>query len=343
MKNNKDYKVEALLQDEFFVRWVNRPDEQSDHYWKGVLERNPELRKPINRAREIINLMQYERQYALEEGEYSHMLDTLIKENRHANYHHPIGQRTFPWVRIAASIALLIAVGWAVFFFSGNNAPGQQADSQANKVHKQTNKGEKLTIKLADGTMVKLNAISSIHYQAGFSEETREVYLEGEAYFEVAHDASRPFIIHSGNIKTTVLGTKFNVRSYPEEENIEVAVVEGKVKVGYDALNYEYLTPNEVSVYKKANTQLRKTEGNVDNMVAWHKNILIFDNATPEEVWKRLENWYGVNIIIENTQNIKGRYSGIYRNKPLETILRGISFASGFEFEFTDQKTVIIK
>lgn len=344
MKDQNEYSVKELLKDEFFIRWVFNPDEDSNHYWTGMINNNPGSREKINKAREILNLMSYENKHKLGEEEYSEMLDVLIRENKYSKLEQPSAGKRYSFIGIAASIILIAAVSVVVYFLN-TGLIGEEGSAIADykKEYKQTRKGEKLTIKLPDGTKVKLNSISSLSYEKGFNGETREVFLEGEAFFDVERDTSRPFIIHTGDFETTVLGTKFNVRSYQDENNIEVAVVEGKVKVGSDETNYEYLTPNEVSTYQKETRKLNKIKRDVSNLVAWHKNVLVFENATSEEVWKRLENWYGVNIIIKNKKNIEGHYSGIYENEPLETVLRGISFASGFNFEIDDMKNVIIK
>lgn len=341
--NDEEYTVKELLKDEFFVRWVIAPDDESNHYWTGVMYNRPELRGTINKAREILNQMSYENHYKLSEKDYTDMLDKLVKENGAAKTMSFSKPKDYSIIGIAASIVLIAAVSLGVYFLN-ITSNGNNNSVVENKIeYKQTGRGEKLTVKLPDGTTVKLNSISSLSYQAEFGEEVREVILEGEAFFDVESDPSRPFIIRTGDIQTTVLGTRFNVRSYKNEENIEVAVVEGKVKVGSDETNYAYLTPNEVSTYQKEAKKLNKVKMDVSSLVAWHKNVLVFKNATADEVWKRLENWYGINIIIKNKKNIEGRYSGIYENEPLETVLRGISFASGFDFEIDDKKNVIIK
>lgn len=335
--NHKECSVDAFLKDEFFVRWVLNPDDDSNYYWTRIINTTPELRENIGKAREIITLMHYKETHQLPEGEYSDMLDVLIRENR-LNKYRKSGVGKYSWLGIAASFILAAAIGLASYFASPYGEPERLSAIE----HKQTKKGEKLTVKLPDGTTVKLNANSSLSYKNDFANEKREVFLEGEAYFEVKEDKKHPFVIHTGEIHTTVLGTEFNVRSYGDEKKIAVAVVEGHVKVGRDA-DYLVLAPNEVSTYHKTNGQLDKRKVDVSKLVAWNRNILYFENATADEVWRKLENWYGVNIIIKNKKNIEGRYSGEYANEPLETVLRGISFASGFQFEIDKHKNVIIK
>jgi len=343
MKGKTEFDIKTLLSDSFFIRWVRNPDEESNHYWAKVMDKSPEVRNNVDKAREILGQIRYDQKYALNEYEYAGMLDELIKKHRDSHHRYINRGKNTSWLSMAASILLAVAIGVSAYFMANNEASveTESATAASQVAQKQTNKGEKLTVELPDGTRVKLNSSTEMSYSYG--SDQRNIHLNGEAFFEVQKDVARPFIIHTGDITTTVLGTKFNVRSYPEESDIQVAVVEGKVQVGDEALDYQYITANEVSTYQKINRQLKKSQANVDNLVAWHKNILVFEDAGADEVWKRLENWYGVNIKIRNKENIKGKYSGTYKNEPLETVLRGISYASGFEYEIVDSKNVIIK
>lgn len=343
MKNGQKniYSVDALLKDDFFIRWVLNPDEESNHYWSEMVSDNAQLRKNVGKARDILNVIAYKEKHKLQDDDYQDILNSLIRENRFAKKEKTrVANRNY-FLKIAASVLLVAIVSFTLYYenvFYGN------ATSALNTTeHKHTKKGEKLTVRLPDGSKVKLNSNSSLYYTSGFNDGTREVRLEGEAYFSIKKDPDNPFVIHTGKIKTTVLGTEFNVRSYHDEHSIKVAVVEGKVKVENGDDNYLLLIPNEVSTYKKNSKTLDKSRTDVSNLVAWNKNILVFESATEQEVWKTLENWYGANIEIRNGENIKGRYSGKYVNEPLETVLRGISFASGFDFEIDKNKNVIIK
>lgn len=340
MDKNKTYSVEELLKDDFFIRWVKNPDNESNHYWLEMMSRNNELRENAGKAREILNIIGYKENYKLSEDDYSEMLTTLVRENRFSKPTRPGKDNRFYLLSIAASIALLIMVGFAFYYFNNGFSIRTHAANQVEQ--KYTKKGEKLTLRLPDGTTVKLNSNSSLSYLSGFSNNLREVHLEGEAYFDVKKDPAHPFVIHTGEISTTVLGTEFNVRSYGEENSIEVAVVEGKVKVKDGRERYLLLAPNEVSTFTKDKKAFRKSTRDISRIVAWNKNILVFENASAAEVWKKLENWYGVNIIINNASNIEGRYNGEYENESLETVLRGISFASGFSYEIDEYKNVII-
>lgn len=244
----------------------------------------------------------------------------------------------FPLSRIAAAIAILILAG-ASLFFSGyfDGLVNKETPAVAN-IERFTNRGEKLNIKLPDGSLVKLNANSQLIFPEEFSAEERKATLVGEAFFEVTKDASKPFIIISGDISTTVLGTTFNIRAFPEENNIKVAVVSGKVAVENikqkgDDPNSLLLAPNEMAVYTKVNNQTVRSEFDYNEMVAWKDGIIYFKDAGIYEILETLELWYGVTFVVNAEMDQNKGFTVSYKDKSLEAILQGLGFAFAFEYE----------
>lgn len=170
-------------------------------------------------------------------------------------------------------------------------------------VTKKTLKGQKLNLFLGDGTEITLNAESSIRFPKIFEGETREVFLEGEAFFDVYPDKERPFIITSDKLQTTVLGTSFNVRSYKDENNISVAVLSGKVKVKaidekQKVIADNLLVPNEMLRFSKKDHGLVKKSVDIDKVLAWKNKTILFEKASFKEIIKELSRWYGVEFIV---------------------------------------------
>jgi transmembrane sensor len=156
--------------------------------------------------------------------------------------------------------------------------------------------GEKKQIKLGDGTIVWLNAASKLRYPAQFSGKTREVMLEGEAFFDVAKNADMPFVINSGTLKTTVLGTSFNVRAYQEDKTMTVAVVTGNVKVSSPDSEL-HLQPNQQAIFNKEVHKLyKKQDVPAIEMASWRAGGLQFRNTTFSEVAAVLRRSRGVKI-----------------------------------------------
>ena len=169
--------------------------------------------------------------------------------------------------------------------------------------------------------------------------------LEGEAFFEVARDPSRPFTITSGNLKTKVLGTSFNVKAYAASNAIKVAVASGKVAVASDALNGNgnelTLLPNEMAVYSKISDELTITTFDKLDELAWKDGVLAFKNRDINQITKELARWYGVTFVLDKKLNYDKDYTGAFDNKSLREVLEGISFVFNFQFKI-DNKVVTI-
>ncbi|MEQ8416895.1 MAG: DUF4974 domain-containing protein [Imperialibacter sp.] len=255
------------------------------------------------------------------------------------------------WLRVAAVLLPLTVIG--ALFYLTNRAPDQvpavsQAESSAN-VEKVNPKGQKSTFILFDGSMVTLNADSKLTYKEGFAEKERRVTLIGEAFFDVAKDSLRPFIIQTEQITTRVLGTSFNVRAYPGAEEVTVSVATGQVSVQKSEQSSKtveevalLLLPGEMGVYKKQNQSLNKASFDVRDSFGWKHGLLYFKNAPFEQVLHRLEQWYGVTIVVKKKIALENDFSGAYRNKPLELVLEGLSFVYDFKYEI-DGKEVTIR
>ncbi|ODS72616.1 MAG: hypothetical protein ABS46_20775 [Cytophagaceae bacterium SCN 52-12] len=156
--------------------------------------------------------------------------------------------------------------------------------------------GERKMVKLDDGSVVWLNAASRLTYPGRFTGGTREVSLEGEAFFDIARNEDQPFVIKSGALKTTVLGTSFNIRAYREDKTMSVAVVTGKVRVTSPEAEL-HLEPNQQAVFDKKRLKLdKKQEMSVSEMVSWKEGMLRFRNTTFSEVTAVLRRSRGASI-----------------------------------------------
>lgn len=159
-------------------------------------------------------------------------------------------------------------------------------------------KGKTYNITLADGTKVMLNSDSRLIFPTRFDGETREVTLEGEAFFEVSHNASKPFLVRSGAITTHVLGTEFNVKAYLEEQNSTVTLLSGMVAVDV-GVNSEVLGVGEMLSYDEKNNSVVVRDVDVDDVVAWRKGELVFIHEKIEDVLNKISRSYNVTIKYE--------------------------------------------
>ena len=186
-----------------------------------------------------------------------------------------------------------------------------------------TSIGENKTITLSDGTKVTLNANTTFSYPEKFSEESRDVSLQGEAFFDVAHNPEKPFKVATGNgMNIQVLGTVFNVKSYPEDQNVETTLVSGKVKV-VEEQNQKtvVLAPSQRATYVKDADKLIVDNVQTTKFTAWREGKLIYDETPIRQVISDLKRKYKVDISVESPGIMDYKYTGEFDNLGIEQIL----------------------
>ncbi|HEU4551383.1 MAG TPA: FecR domain-containing protein [Chitinophaga sp.] len=180
--------------------------------------------------------------------------------------------------------------------------------------------GGQYQLVLADGTRVWLNASSAISFPAAFKTGIREVALKGEAYFEVAHDAARPFIITSGGQQTEILGTHFNINDYQDNGHIITTLLEGKIRISQKQ-QHVTLTPGQQAIVQDGQDIVVKENVNTAMAVAWKNGLFKFNNTRLKEVMLQLGRWYDVDVRYEG-QITERRFSGeITRNASIAEVL----------------------
>ncbi|XOV92953.1 MAG: FecR family protein [Bacteroidota bacterium] len=208
-----------------------------------------------------------------------------------------------------------------------------------NYIEKATESGQKITTLLPDGTKVKLNAGSKIIVPEIFSGHTREVRLEGEAFFEVTHNPEKPFIVHFGDQQVRVLGTSFNINAYKVNEQNTVAVQTGKVEVkrGDEKVN---LNPNEAVVLNGAPLSVVRVE-DPSLYFGWVDNQLTFNKATLDEAMETISKWYGVEVEINRRGTIDSLYTARHSNPTLKEVMEILSFTFNLKYEIKENQLII--
>lgn len=201
-----------------------------------------------------------------------------------------------------------------------------------------TSYGEKKIIDLPDGTSIELNSLSSISYPKEMKGKTRNVTLEGEAYFDVAKDPNKAFIVRAGEIEVKVLGTKFNINAYDNQENITTTLFEGSVSVGTNPRNTNKLKPGEQAVFSKKTEKIEtRTLTNPDLEGSWRNNVLVFDNEKLSDILNTLSRQYNVKFDIDNEQleqlRITARFSS---NESIENALAILGKSAEFGYSKED-------
>ena len=348
------YSAADFASDSFFIRWVKKPDKESDWFWSSFIKENPACHDEIEKAREIILMLDFSID-ALQDEEVDQMQNALLlsvraqkEEKRDKNYlqrqNAPVGR--YAWLKIAASLLLVPLVSFGVYFIISRANRPMELPGETNIAHAERRvnpSGQKSVILLSDGTKVWLNAASTIQYSKAFEgTDTRDVFLEGEAFSDVAHDAERPFIVHTSSIMIKVLGTSFNVKSYSEERTIETTLVNGKVRIEKPATSTQaqeeiVLEPNQRAVFDKESKIINIRDVNSENSSSWKHGRLVFDETPVDNVILQLERWYDVRIHVENRGNLNCRLSARIENESLEDVLKLLETSHDIEYRISGQ------
>jgi len=245
-------------------------------------------------------------------------------------------------LKVAASILLLITISFGVVYVSG---VFKEKPVELTWNEKTTKMGEKWMVSLPDGSRIILNADSKLKYPAHFTNASREVYLEGEAYFEIHHDEIHPFIVHSENLSTKVLGTKFNVSAFPEEKNISISLIEGSVKVSREESNG--IVSDLVKLVKEQQLIYNKTYeiGNVEKFdyqdaVGWKDNILVFKKEPFANVLTKLERTYGIKFELKDKSYSNFRITGNFYNESIWTVSESLKKLTGLQYKSIKENNI---
>ncbi len=349
------YKLEDFIRDEYFKSWVVSPDSDSDFFWESFLKNNPERATEVLKARQIIQSISFYKddEMHLSAGEQEEMWERILGGKRSVRKHIPgwsvekpvIWFSIKPFVRVAA--VLLVAFFISMVWLKLKPQKVVKPVETVEMVIKRTDKGEKLSTKLPDGSLVILNANSKITYPGKFSGSTRNITLEGETFFDIEKDRMHPFVIRTGHFKTVVLGTSFAIRENSDRNTFKLAVVTGRVAVSKksDKTGREivYVHPKQVVSYSSADNSFKQTPYDYTELISWKDGVLYFKNANFSEVKRKLENWYGVTFTVNAVIDSKKDFTGQFRNENLKAVLEGLSFSFNFNFVIKDNSVTINK
>ncbi|MEL7001994.1 MAG: FecR domain-containing protein [Bacteroidota bacterium] len=333
-----EYEVGDFLRDEFFVKWIKENDPHVDDFWKKWLVANPEKVEIIAEAKSIILSLQYDKIHELPDEDYLRIYEDVLKES-HSHFYRVHDSKSISlFIKIAAAI-LLVAISTFLLQYKANDNDKQLPSTHnSSTLSKSTLAGQKLSFKLPDGSSVKLNALSKLTFSQSIGSSKREVFLEGEAFFEVVKDPERPFIVNTTELSTTALGTSFNVKAYKVDNDHEISLLTGSVMVekiqGAAADEPNILLPGDQITYSKEHDLMHRSKFNEDKDIAWRDGTIVFEETSFKNVIKTLERWYGVQFEVINESNkTKENFSGVFANENLERVLEILSFSGGFTFE----------
>lgn len=336
---------------QFFKRFAEDNYTIEDLDWIRKKVENPDDRESIERA-----LRHYWYQYVLSEETFKEdqqniNLDTCLhkiysrinqkhsffRESKETSRLKRIVSRSLYFYYRAAAILLIPLLGAMLMYFINIQEPEKPVYSEVYAP-----KGSRISLDLPDGTHVWLNHGSRLKYPQSFGNDTRKVFLRGEAYFEVKKKEKRDFLVQSSHLDVLVTGTCFNMMAYSEDESVSVSLDEGSVDL-YQDFSKEYnetekittVKPGEHAEYDKTSNQMEIIYGRNDIYTAWREGKIIFRNSPLKEIVTKLERRYNVEIILENSQVANYTFTATFSDETLPQILDLLSKAAPLEYERT--------
>jgi len=201
--------------------------------------------------------------------------------------------------------------------------------------------GDRSKVTLPDGSVVWINACSSITYDNTFGEKDRTISLQGEAYFEVKTDTLKPFLVQADKFTYRVTGTSFNVYAFEEDEEICIALLEGGVTIEYEGNNRK-LYPEQMFIYNKRSNEATLKKVDVNLLSSWRQGEFVFDNMSFDELVRRLERSYNVKFVFENQKIRKETFGGTLRDyDSLETIMKVIQTSIPIKYRIEENVVYI--
>jgi ferric-dicitrate binding protein FerR (iron transport regulator) len=259
------------------------------------------------------------------------------------------------FIKAAVAAAIFIGIVFSLIFFyktppkvpdpalvvvKSNREKSEMQEDRKNKVQQKENR----VVFLPDGSKVILSPGSKLNYPSSFDGvEKREVFLVGQAFFDVKHNPSRRFIVHTGKLETIVLGTVFNIKALHGEKEITITVARGKVKVKDQNKILGTITPNQQIVYNKGNVTSTQRIVNNESYLDWINQDLLINNLTLSEAAKILEEQFKIKIIIRDPSIREQRFTATFpKDEKLDQALKSITIFNGVTYTYNNDKSEVI-
>ena len=323
MKKYNEFDIEDFVWDTDFRQWVLTPNREINAFWQEWINQNLDKIAMIKQAKTIVNILKIN-DSTIEKEEINQTINQTISKINDRQEYEPKEVNLFyskqkQWLKIAALIFLLVGIG----FWYNHLSPQESfekgtyqklVDENPNELIEVKNENEKaLPIQLIDGSLVILKKGSKISYSKNFMGNTREIFLSGEAFFEVTKNPNKPFIVFANELVTKVLGTSFSIKAYDKDKEVTVEVKSGKVSVFAQSdtnskekttnrkLGGIVLTPNQKIVYTREDVRMAKSLVEMPIIVQQEKikKGFEFEDTPVSEILSILEKAYSINIVFD--------------------------------------------
>ncbi len=296
-------------------------------------ENNPEFKQQLKEE-----FYKFIKDNADDEYNLSHLLDRIhhIIHKNESNYKLSLGRKIYRWYSVVAAVLLTqLIIAGGIWVISQKSETKAVVESQATYTLFAPF-GSRISFDLPDGTEGWLNSGSTLKYNIPFS-NNRNITVAGEAWFNVTHDENHPFEITAGNSLIKVLGTKFNLSAYPEEKYIEVVLEEGKVWFSApELLSGIEMNPDERLILNNGKININVTD--VSKYSAWKEGKMVFRGDPMDEVARRIERWYNVEVELVDKELKNYVFRGTFQDDSLEEVLHFLSMTSPIEYRIVDRQ-----
>lgn len=323
-----NYKAEDFAADESFIAYHLKRDPKAVAFWENWGRLNPEKLDEIAAAERLIDMLAI--RLAQDEFDLERQKMQSFITDRQVIALTPTRKKYY-W-SLAASIFLILSISIAFLY----KQRSQNNPEVAVEWLKHENPyGKKSRVRLPDGSVIVLNGGSTLHYPKSFSSQKRELKLDGEAYFSVAHDAGRPFIVHAGSLNTEVLGTEFNISAYDPDKNVSVSLVRGKVKVT-TANDQAMLMPGQKVSYDASQKTLKESGFDIESETGWKEDKLVFKNADFATVAKGIQRTYGYKLVNQSPDK-NWNYTGTFHQQSVIQVIENICFSKHLKYRINNK------
>lgn len=337
----KLYKAEDFAADESFIRYFQQSDEHDVAFWQHWIRCNPDKLAEIMAAESILaRLLGHLPQHEFD-AEQARMLAFLSQQpavdaTAQERVLPPAPRhrlRTFTAAAVMAGILVMAGI----WLFTARTRSRPQPLNWTSFSSAPT---QRTTIELPDGSVIQLNAGTNIRYAITAAKDSLIVKLDGEAFFTIARNENRVFIVQGGDMMVKVLGTSFNMSYYPESGKSRVALVEGKVKVAVTNPDGVILLPNESIIYNAAEATLEKSTFDRSAELGWRDNKLYFNHADFPEIALQLKRLYNITCI-NRSKVMNMQYTGHFDNVGYKQVVASICFANDLQYSIANDTVFI--
>jgi len=263
--------------------------------------------------------------------------DPKSKKKSRKSYTSATSNRKLGWRKAAAmAAAAVVLIAFLFYVFMPQLNTGARMASNKPKMERiSTRRGQRTILRLSDGTLVHLNAASTIRIPTEFGDSTRDVYLKGEAFFEVTHNPKKPFLVHTPDAYTRVLGTKFDVKAYPGDDPVQVVVKEGRVALGSTAnpdTTHNKITRNHMGTLSRQG-KMQISEVEIDKYLGWKDGRLVFESTPLRKMIPQLERWYDIHIEVVDSSLYSQKMTATFKDEPMSEVFKiiALSLDAGYE------------